>query len=53
MLPILYIYKKKSKTWCDVIHATSRYLLKVLVDPVTGLRTKRFKKAFNELFQDT
>jgi hypothetical protein len=34
----------------DAIQATPKDLLEVLVGPVTRLRAKRFKKAFNGLF---
>ena len=36
----------------DAIQATPKDLLEVLVGPVTRLRAKRFKKAFNGLFRD-
>jgi len=36
----------------DVIQATPRYLLEVLVGPVTRFRVKRFKETFNGLLQD-
>jgi len=36
----------------DVIQVL-KDLLEVLVGPITRLRAKRFKKAFNELLQDT
>jgi len=37
----------------DVIQKTLRALLEVIVGPVTILRAKRFKEAFNKLLQDT
>ena len=37
----------------DVIQETLRALLEVIVGPVTILRAKRFKEAFNKLLQDT
>jgi len=37
----------------DVIQETLRALLETIVGPVTILRSKRFKKVFNKLLQDT
>jgi len=37
----------------DAIQATPKAPLEVPVGPVTRLRAKRFKKAFNGLFRDT
>jgi hypothetical protein len=37
----------------DMIQATPKDPLEVLVGPVTRFRAKRFKEAFNGLFRDT
>jgi hypothetical protein len=37
----------------DATQATPKDSLEVPVGPMTRLRVKRFKKAFNELLQDT